>query len=73
MAAVAVRRHNCSVVRLVQDIAIVRPQLVMAPGTDYGKGGQQLEPRHCVLLRASGVMTVLDLDQGVHLCMCTHS
>lgn len=45
----------------LQDIAVVQPQSV---GGRAGKGGACTEPRHCVLLRAGGIMTVLDLDQG---------
>ena len=45
----------------MQDIAIVQPQSV---GGRFSRDGLPSEPRHCVLLRAGGIMTVLDLDQG---------
>ncbi len=44
----------------LQDIAIVQPQSVGGGGG----GARGCEPRHCVLLRAAGAITVLDLDRG---------
>jgi hypothetical protein len=56
---------------VVQDIALVRPHFSEGSGIDSGRGGQLPEPRHCVLLRASGVMSVLDLDHGGQQCVST--
>ena len=47
------------------------PALQRGVRIDSGRGGQQPEPRHCVLLRASGVMSVLDLDHGGQQCVST--
>lgn len=46
----------------LQDIAIVepRPREDAEPGTTADS-----EPRHCVLLRAGGQMSVLDMAQGL--------
>ena len=51
----------------VQDIAVVEP----VPGNDSPLAGTSdmstngdLEPQHCVLLRAGGQMSVLDMAQG---------
>ena len=51
----------------MQDIAIVEPR----PGSDpptgedaEGSSPAELEPGHCVLLRAGGQMSVLDMAQG---------
>ena len=52
----------------LQDIAIVEPQ----PSRDSSEDADpstaaDSEPRHCVLLRAGGQMSVLDMVQGLHL------
>lgn len=51
----------------MQDIAIVEPQPGSDPPTGQdAEGGTaaELEPCHCVLLRAGGQMSVLDMAQG---------
>lgn len=54
----------------MQDIAIVEP----VPSSDSPLAGTSetstsgnLEPQHCVLLRAGGQMSVLDMAQGLLL------
>ena len=51
----------------LQDIAIVEPR----PGSDSSEDADpstaaDSQPRHCVLLRAGGQMSVLDMAQGLH-------
>lgn len=54
---------------LMQDIAIVEPVLSSdSPSTGSSSDGSisgDLEPQHCVLLRAGGQMSVLDMAQGL--------
>ena len=58
----------------VQDIAIVEPQSTVSNGLANGSGEAALEadPRHCVLLRAGGLLSVLDMDQ-VRMRLCSRS
>ena len=53
---------TCKVVLAVQDIALVEPRAGPL-GTDTLDAGD-LTPRHCVLLRAGGLMSLLDMDKG---------
>ena len=62
-----------------QDIALVDMPTVAfgvhkrrAPTQQRSGAG---DPRHCLLMRAGGVLSVLDMDQGMrpHVCMCMHS
>ena len=47
----------------VQDIALVEPRAGPL-GTDTLVDAGDLTPRHCVLLRAGGLMSLLDMDKG---------
>ena len=58
---------TCKVVLAVQDIALVEPRAGPL-GTDT-LDAVDLTPRHCVLLRAGGLMSLLDMDKGQwHAC-----
>jgi len=47
-----------------QDIAIVEPQTTASGGVANGDAAlPEADPRHCVLLRAGGLLSVLDMDQ----------
>ena len=48
-----------------QDIAIVEPQTTASSGAANGDAAlPEADPRHCVLLRAGGLLSVLDMDQA---------
>lgn len=52
----------------LQDIAIVEPRPPEPRSGSSSSGGSQEavmqpDPRHCVLLRAGGLLSVLDMDQ----------
>ena len=52
----------------MQDIALVEPRAGPL-GTDALADAGDLTPRHCVLLRAGGLMSLLDMDKGGrHAC-----
>jgi hypothetical protein len=50
-----------------QDIAIVEPQSTASTGGMSNGSPEpaqhEADPRHCVLLRAGGLLSVLDMDQ----------
>jgi hypothetical protein len=63
------RRSNC-LSGWLQEVALVEPARP-AVATGDGNGAlAALVPRHCVLLRAGGVMSVLDLLQGARVTLC---
>jgi len=54
-----------SVGQPLQDIALVELPPHRRGGSDRaGRGGRGGAPQHCVLLRAGGVLSVLDMEQG---------
>ena len=51
----------------LQDIAIVEPRPGNLSEDADSRTAADSEPQHCVLLRAGGQMSVLDMAQGLHL------
>lgn len=58
---------------MTQDIAIVEPRWMTTRAGSSQEAMTEADPRHCVLLRAGGLLSVLDMDQvpqTLHLIHC---